>query len=93
MLGFFPVLMPLTIVCILINAIVSSIPAVFMQNIISKVEQNWQHGEWSVVGPQILRLVTLLVVFYLISLVAASLPSDDGLHHPGHLEKAACKDV
>ncbi len=70
MLGFFPVLMPLTIVCILINAIVSSIPAVFMQNIISKVEQNWQHGEWSVVGPQILRLVTLLVVFYLISLVA-----------------------
>ncbi len=70
MLGFFPVLMPFTIVCILINAVVSSIPAVFMQNVISLVEQNWKNGDWNVVGPQILRLVTLLVVFYLVSLAA-----------------------
>ena len=31
---FYPVLLPVTLVCILFNAIVSSVPAIFMQNII-----------------------------------------------------------
>ena len=37
---FYPVLMPLVIVFILMNAVVSSIPAIFMQNIIALVEQS-----------------------------------------------------
>ena len=35
---FFPVLLPVALVCILINAVVSSMPAVFMQNVIAVVE-------------------------------------------------------
>ena len=34
--GFYPVLLPVVVVCILFNAIVSSIPSIFMQNVISK---------------------------------------------------------
>ena len=67
---FFPVMMPLVIVCILFNAVVSSIPSVFMQNIIAVVEQNWQSGDWSAVSEQILRLVSILVTFYVLSLIA-----------------------
>ena len=67
---FFPVMMPLVIVCILFNAVVSSIPSVFMQNIIAVVEQNWQSGDWSAVSGQILRLVSILVTFYVLSLIA-----------------------
>ena len=37
--SFYPVLMPVVLFCILFNAIVSAIPAVFMQNIIAVIEQ------------------------------------------------------
>ena len=39
---FYPVLLPLVLVCIILNALISSIPAVFQQNIIAVVEQYWQ---------------------------------------------------
>ena len=38
---FYPVLLPITLVCILINAIVSSIPSIFMQNIIAIVDDSY----------------------------------------------------
>lgn len=68
--AFYPVLMPLVIVCILLNAVVSSIPAIFMQNIIALVEQSWQSGDWGAVSGQILRFVAILAAMYLTSLLA-----------------------
>ena len=68
--GFYPVLLPVVIICILFNAIISSIPSVFMQNVIAAVEQSWQSGDWSAVSGQILHLVSLLAVFYGLSLLA-----------------------
>ena len=53
--GFFPVLMPLVLVCILFNAIVGSIPAIFMQKVIAVVEENWQSGDWNGCKDQILH--------------------------------------
>lgn len=35
---FYPVMLPVTIVCIVINAVVSSLPSIFMQNIIEVIE-------------------------------------------------------
>lgn len=67
---FYPVLLPVAVLCIVINAVVSSIPAVFMQNIIAVVEGSWQSGDWTAVGSQIIRLVVALVFFYLLSLLA-----------------------
>lgn len=69
MFGFYPVLLPIAVVCIVFSAIVSSIPAVFMQQIIAVVEDHWQSGNWSVASKQILPLVGLLVLFYVLSLV------------------------
>ena len=68
--GFYPVLLPVVIVCILISAVVSSIPSVFMQNVIALVEQSWRSGNWAAVSGQILGLVGLLVILYIISLAA-----------------------
>ena len=42
---FYPVMLPITIVCIVINAVVSSIPSIFMQNIIEVIEVSWQSGD------------------------------------------------
>lgn len=67
---FYPVLLPVALVCILVNAIVSSIPAVFMQNIIAIVDSTYKTGDWSSVSGQILGMVGILVVLYLISLLA-----------------------
>lgn len=67
---FYPVLLPVAVLCIVLNAAVSSIPSVFMQNIIAVVEGSWKSGDWTAVGPQIIRLVVALVFFYLLSLLA-----------------------
>ena len=69
---FYPVLLPITLVCILINAIVSSIPAVFMQNIIAVVDDSYKSGDWTSVAGRILTYVGILVVMYVISLVAGA---------------------
>ena len=67
---FYPVLLPITLVCILINAIVSSVPSVFMQNIIALVDSSYKSGDWSSVSCQILTFVGILVTMYIISLIA-----------------------
>lgn len=67
---FYPVMMPVVIICIIFNAAVSSIPSVFMQKIIAIVEKNWKTGDWSAAGGEILYLVAILAVFYVLSLAS-----------------------
>ena len=67
---FYPVLMPLVVVCVMLNAVVSSIPAIFMQNIIALVEQSWQSGDWAAVSGEIGKFVGILVTLYAVSLAA-----------------------
>ena len=68
--SFYPVLMPVTLACILINAIVSSMPSVFMQNVIAVVEDTYQAGDWAAASGRILTLLTILITMYMISLIA-----------------------
>ena len=63
MFQFYPVMLPVTLVCIVFSAIVGSVPAVFMQNIIAVIEQSWQSGDWSSVSTKILTLAGILIVF------------------------------
>ena len=67
---FYPVMLPVTIACIIFSAVVTSVPAIFMQNIIAVIEESWQSGDWNTVGPQILSLVGILAGFYIISFLA-----------------------
>ena len=69
---FYPVLLPITLVCILINAIVSAAPAVFLQNVIAVVDESYAAGDWSAVSGRILSYVAILVVMYVISLIAGA---------------------
>ena len=68
---FYPVMMPVTVVCIVFSAVVSSVPAIFMQNVIAVVEQSWRTGDWASVGGPILHLVSILAVFYVLSLTSS----------------------
>ena len=69
---FYPVLLPVTMVCILINAIVSAAPSIFMQNVIALVDSSYKSGDWSSVSGRILTYVGVLVVMYVISLIAGA---------------------
>ena len=69
--GYYPVMMPLVIFFIIFSAVVSSVPSLFMQNIISIVESSWQTGDWAGVSGQIIKLVGILVIFYVLSLASA----------------------
>ena len=69
--SFYPVLMPVVLFCILFNAIVGSIPAVFMQKVIAVVEQNWQSGDWNGCKVEILRYTGILLTLYGLALAAS----------------------
>ncbi|HOA84907.1 MAG TPA: ABC transporter ATP-binding protein, partial [Bacillota bacterium] len=67
---FYPVLLPVTIVCILFSSTVSAIPSLFVQKIIQIIEQNHASGDWETAFSQILPLVLVLASFYLLSLLS-----------------------
>ncbi len=69
-LAFYPVLIPITVLCILFSAIVSSVPSVFMQNVIAQIEQHAADGNWAAARGPILSMVGLLAVFYVLSLIS-----------------------
>lgn len=66
---FYPVMMTVTVIFIIINAIVSALPAVFMKNVIGIVDANYKLGNWDLVKDEILRLVLILGLFYVTSLI------------------------
>ena len=70
--SFYPVLLPFTLACILVNAIITAIPSLFQQRIIALIEQNWQSGDWAGVSARILSLVLTLAVLYALSLIAGT---------------------
>ena len=69
---FYPVLLPVTMVCIVINAVVSAAPSIFMQNVIQLVDDTYKSGDWDSVSGRIFTLVGILLVMYIISLIAGA---------------------
>ena len=71
LLGIYPRLLPTIIVLILINAVLVSIPAVFMQKVVAVLEEAWARQlSWLEVKPVIFRYVAILLGLYVVSLVA-----------------------
>ena len=68
---FYPVKMPIVLFCIIFSAVVSSIPAIFMQNVIAMVETSWKSGDWDAVSGKVFYYVGLLLVFYILSILSA----------------------
>ncbi len=71
--GFYPVLLPITVCCIIFSAVVSSMPSLFMQNVISAIEESWQTGNWSLVSGRIFKYVAILASFYILALASTTL--------------------
>ena len=69
--GYYPVLAPLIVVCILISAVTAALPPLFMQTVIAEIETAVNGGiGWEAASKVIVPRVVLLGVFYAISWVA-----------------------
>ena len=72
---FYPKLFILTIVCILFSAVVSTIPAIFMQKIIAIIEKWVESGDWAAAKAEIIPKMIVLIIFYLLSIAAVTTQS------------------
>ncbi len=69
--SFYPKLLPLTLLCILFSAIVSSIPTLFMQKVLAIIKETIDtRGEWGAVATDIFSIVSALALLYVFSLVS-----------------------
>ena len=71
--GFYPVLLPLTMGCILFSAAASAVPAVFMQKVLADVDYYMQSGDWAAAKDVIVPKVIVLIALYVLSLTAMTL--------------------
>lgn len=68
--GYYPVLAPLTMLCILFSSVVSSIPSLFVQNVLSVIEKWYVSRDWLAAKAEIMPYIGLLAVLYLLSLIS-----------------------
>ena len=69
--SFYPKLLPLIIILILVNALISSLPSIFQQNIVAILQTAWENGiGWDIVRPEIMHHIVILASLYLTSLLA-----------------------
>ena len=66
---FYPKALPLVICCIVVSAILSSLPATFMQRALEIVTATWESGDWESVAGRIGSLVLTLIGIYCVSLI------------------------
>ena len=68
--GYYPVLAPVTMLCILFSSVVSSIPSLFVQNILSIIEKWYVSRDWAAAKAEIVPYLTLLATLYILSLIS-----------------------
>ena len=69
----YPKLVPLTVVLIIFSSVVSSIPALFMEQVIRVIEKWVDTGDWQSAYVEILPLVLMLALLYVLSIVSMTI--------------------
>lgn len=67
---YYPKLAPIAVACILFSAIVSSIPSLFIQNVLSGIEHWIESGDWNQAKGEILPYIFVLLGLYVLSLIS-----------------------
>lgn len=72
---YYPRMAPFTFACILFSAIVSSIPSLFVQNVLRGIEKWYTSGDWASAKQEILPYIFLLLGLYVLSLISMTVES------------------
>ena len=88
----YPVLVPLTVVCILFSAAVAAIPGVFIQKILAAIEEALKYDTpWAEAAKEILPNIITLIVLYSLSLISTTVYNQLGAYiTQGFLSKMRC---
>ncbi len=71
---YYPVMMPVSIACIIFSAIVSTIPAIFLEKVTAAIDVSLKSGiPWAEASGDIIPKVLLLIGFYILSIIALTL--------------------
>ena len=71
--GYYPVLGPLAMLCILFSAIVASIPAIFIQKILAVIQIWVESGDWAAAKADLMPYIWKLIGLYAVSLASLTL--------------------
>ncbi|MEE0028089.1 MAG: ABC transporter ATP-binding protein, partial [Atopobiaceae bacterium] len=66
--SFYPLQFSLMILCVVVAAVLSSLPSIFLQKTIDVVNSSWQSGDWSKTAPEIGSIALTLIATYAVAL-------------------------
>ena len=69
--SFYPVLLPLVTIGVIVCAVINSIGATFLQRALEIISASWQSGDWEAARPQILSLATTLGCIYAVGVLSS----------------------
>ena len=89
----YPKMMTVTLICIVFNAVVSSLPSIFMERIFSVVTDALKLGKgWEYCGNVIVRDMLLLIGLYVLSLISGAINKQFmAIMTHGFLKKLRCQ--
>ncbi|MBQ8255241.1 MAG: ABC transporter ATP-binding protein [Clostridia bacterium] len=71
----YPVLLPVTALCVVFSAIVATLPAIFQQKVLAVVTKYYEAGsrDWGAASKEILPLIITLIALYALSLASITI--------------------
>ena len=89
---FFPVLLPVALVCVVVQAVMQAMPNIFMERALAVVETSWQSGDWAGAAPQIAANVLTLAGLYVVALACNTFSQQAmAIISQGSLKKFRCR--
>ncbi len=90
--SFYPVLVPVCIVCILFSAVTAALPDVFIQKVVAAIETWSPSGDWAGASQEIVPMMIFLGGMYLLALLANLAQTQlMAFVTQGYLSKMRCK--
>ena len=75
LIGYYPALFPISILCIIFTAVTSAIPALFLQKVVELIRV-WQvSGDWASASKEILPQILFLASMYVLALLSITVES------------------
>ncbi|MDO5310429.1 MAG: ABC transporter ATP-binding protein [Clostridia bacterium] len=70
---YYPVMVPLTLFCILFSAVAAAIPDVFIQKVIQVIDNYSATRDWAAASGSLVPMMIFLIIMYIVSLGATTL--------------------
>ncbi len=70
LISYYPVLVPITLLCIIFSSFAAAVPDYFIQKIIAVIETYFREGNWIAAKAEIIPMIIFLIIIYALALIA-----------------------